>query len=89
MSQAEEDILTALIMQHTVAYYEASGDRKVARASESSARIAAKKIMECGFSMASRPVDDLQDAEIEELRLCLEQLRGWTGLPSELRRRNA
>lgn len=88
MSQSEEDILTALIVAHVQGTYkDRYGNPQVVRAGESSARACARKMLSCGFSMASRPVDDLQDQDIEELQIQVEQLRGWSGLPPELRRR--
>jgi hypothetical protein len=87
MSQSEEDILTALIVAQVTAVYQDKYDnRYTVRAGEASARACAKKILSCGFSMASRPVDDLQDKDIEDLQIQVEQLRGWSGLPPELRR---
>lgn len=86
MTQSEEDIITALIVQLVFGNYTDRGERKTTRATENSARQAAKKILECGFSMASRPVDDRQDQEIDDLQGDVEQLRGWSGLPPELRR---
>ena len=87
MSQSEEDILTALIVAHVTAVYEDKYDnRYTVRATESSARACARKVLSCGFSMASRPVDDRQDQEIDSLEIQVEQLRGWSGLPPELRR---
>lgn len=88
MTQSEEDILTALIMQHGKGYY-VNNDynlRAEVHCSETAARVAAKRIMACGFSMARLPVDEMQDADIDELRVAVEQLRGWSGLPPELRR---
>jgi hypothetical protein len=86
MTKAEEDILTALIKAHTEVRYNCNGNWKAAYPSEDTARGLAKRILSCGFSMASRPVDDRQDQEIDQLQLDIEQVRGWSGLPPELRR---
>ena len=86
MTQSEEDILTALIMQLAKGYYSSGGTGREAPVSERTARIAARKILEVGFSMARRPVDERQDQEIDALETAIEQLRGWAGLPPELRR---
>ena len=87
MTQSEEDILTALILQLTKGIYvDRLDNRYAAKVTESSAREAAKKILGVGFSMASRPVDERQDEEIDGLERDIEQLRGWSGLPPELRR---
>jgi hypothetical protein len=87
VSQSEEDILTALIALHVRGFYtDRLGARARADITESSCREAAKRILGVGFSMASRPVDDRQDEDIDALEIQIEQLRGWSGLPPELRR---
>jgi hypothetical protein len=86
VSQSEEDILVALIIHHTGGSYKNTYGEHRTYPSEESARKAARKILSCGFSMARRPVDDLQNADIERLERDVEQLRGWSGLPPELRR---
>jgi hypothetical protein len=87
VTESEIDILTALIVMHVRAKTkDRMGDTQYISVDERYARVAAQKILSCGFSMASRPVDDLQDEEIDELQVQVEQLRGWSGLPPELRR---
>jgi hypothetical protein len=68
VSQSEEDILTALIYQHVDGRYkDRFGERQSCSVTESSARDAARKILSCGFPMASRPVDNRQDRELDAL----------------------
>jgi hypothetical protein len=86
MTQAEVDILTALIKAHVEVRYQCNGNWKSATPAEDTARGLAKRILSCGFSMASRPVDDRQDEEIDDLQSDIDEIRGWTGLPPELRR---
>lgn len=86
MTQSEEDILTALIQAKVTAIYTDKYDnRYAAKVSEPSCRAAAKQVLACGFSMARLPVDERQDAEIDALERDMDQIRGWTGLPPELR----
>jgi hypothetical protein len=86
MTKSEEDILTALVRAHVEVRINCNGNWKTAIPSEDTARGLAKRILGCGFSMASRPVDDRQDQEIDQLQSDIDEVRGWTGLPPELRR---
>jgi hypothetical protein len=87
VTQSEEDILTALILAKvTATFTDKYENRYNAKVSPESARNAAKQILSCGFSMARLPVDERQDQEIDDLERDVEQLRGWSGLPPELRR---
>lgn len=85
MTQSEEDILTALICQHVQGTYNDHGTYRLVGINIQSARAAAKKIIGCGFEMTTSPVDDRQDGEIDALEIQVQQLRGWAGLPPELR----
>lgn len=81
MTSADIDIMAAIIEANTEAFFVYGGVERRVKCSHESARKAAIGLANAGFRLIERPVDDRQDAALEELDDRVHRLEGFVGKP--------
>jgi len=78
---ADIGIMAAIIEANTQARFILGGQEHQVKCSHESARKAAIELANAGFRLIERPVDDRQDAALEELDDRVHRLEGFVGKP--------